>query len=382
MFDFKAMELERIRKNHDFKMQKMQLKADLQTKEENLKNRLESNKLNNRKGQLGLLDDIRMAKMVVSNDKKIIRTGKALDLWATIGTIVSTLLTIAGLWHFYNTSILKSISFILAIIMTQFTVYFLAKQTSNINKHFIQHAFKCSLLKFTLLAISIYGNYTFFTSSRSINFVEFVTTLALCICIDVISIYVLSVAQDFKTLNKNCFKAKIQNNNSIVSKIKEIIIAIPENYINRLHRKVVKNTYLVNEIKDTAKLPHDRIINSLEVKQEAKKPVLTLVKSSNSVMDKSLDRSIESSNNKKNGLIKSARFGQTRNTEIILEYIVNNQKNGVVPSSRQLEQNTGLTNFEVREAKKELKEMGYIETLKNKTYLKKQREEAGRYENI
>lgn len=372
MFDFKSMELERIRKNHDFKMQKMELKADLATKEENLKNRLESNKLNNRKGQLGLLDDIRIAKMVVSNDKKIIKAGKFLDFWATIGTIVSTLLTIAGLWHFYNTSILKSVSLILAVILTQFSVYILAKQTSNINKHFIQHAFKCSLLKTVLLIISVYGNYTFFTSSRSINFVEFITTLALCICIDVISIYVLSIAQDFKTLNKNCFKAKIQNNNSIGSKIKEIIVAIPENYINRLHRKVVKNTYLINEIKDNTKLPHDRIINDLEVKQEVKKPALTLVKQSNSVSSSGVEQACKISNNQ-TFTVKNLHISDT---DRVLEYMKDNQRNGVVPSLNIMIKDLDISANKIREAKKQLKENGYIETLKNKTYLKKQRMEG------
>jgi hypothetical protein len=377
MFDFKAIELERIRKNHDFKMQKLQLKADLEIKEDNLKNRLESSKLNNKKSQMGILEDIRLTKMTVTNDKQIIKSGKAQKFWATLAMIISTLLSISGIIRYYDASILSLVVCIMSMVLINGTLYIVAIQTSNINKYFAQHSFKCKLLKITLFIISVYGSYTFFTSSRKVNFIESMVILTICICTDVIGIFFLSVAQDFKTLNKNCFPTKIQNVNSIGFKIREIIVAIPENYINRLHGKIVKNTYLVNEIKDTAKLPHDRIINSLEVKQEAKKPVLTLVKNSSSVMNKSLDRSIESSNNKKNDLVKSARFSQNRNSEIILDYMIKNQKNGVAPSSRQLEKNTGLTQLAVKEAKKQLKEKGYIETLKNKTYLKKQREEAG-----
>ena len=165
-------ELNRMRKAHNLKLEKLKLQGEMYIEENKIKNEISLNKLKAEKNQLKVNNEIRELKTEVKQDKSIIKAGTFLNFWGTLGTIVSTLLTIAGLWSFFNGSYLKAVSFILAIVMTQFTVYILAKQDTNIKKYFAQHAFKVSVLKFVLLSISIYGNYTFFTNERTINFID------------------------------------------------------------------------------------------------------------------------------------------------------------------------------------------------------------------
>jgi hypothetical protein len=312
--------MENLIEKHMLRMQKLKLKGQQWIEEQKIKNEINLNKLEAEKSQLNINKDIRELKTEVKQDKAIIKAGTLLNIWGAIGTIISTLLTIAGLWIYFNSSYFKAITFILAITMTQFTVFILAKHDTSIKKHFIQHATKASILKLVLLCISIYGNYTFFTSGRDINFIEAITILALCIAIDVISIYCISISQDFKTLNRNV------NKNSL--------------YKGLLGKIIYNCTF--------------KIIKNIDDKYN-----------SNIVMDKDLQ--IESNYKQDSKLIELSTFVHDKDTELVKNAIANYKDGNICPSTSALMELTELSKNKVIEIKKALEVEGFIKTNGKKT---------------
>jgi hypothetical protein len=208
MFKFtffrKNTNIEEIENNHAKKIQLMKSNSQLKVTEIKTKNEVELNKIKTEEDQLKINERIRQLKITVLQDKAIVRAGKLIDFWGTLATIISTCLTIAGLYELFIGNTFKLISFVSAIIMIQFTVFLLSKQDTNVKKHFRQHASKAIFLKYMLLGISVYGNYTFFSGkNHNGNMINMITTLVLCISIDFISIFAIAIAQDFKMLNKN-----------------------------------------------------------------------------------------------------------------------------------------------------------------------------------
>lgn len=199
----KNMNIDEIEKIHAKKIQMMKSSSQLQVTEIKTKNEVELNKIKTEEDQLKVNERIRQLKITVLQDKAIVRAGKLIDFWGTLATIISTCLTIAGLYELFISNTFKLISFVSAIIMIQFTVFLLSKQDTNVKKHFRQHASKAIFLKYMLLGISVYGNYTFFSEKTNGNMINMITTLVLCISIDFISIFAIAIAQDFKMLNKN-----------------------------------------------------------------------------------------------------------------------------------------------------------------------------------
>jgi hypothetical protein len=199
----KNTNIEEIEKIHAKKIQMMKSSSQLQVTEIKTKNEVELNKIKTEEDQLKVNERIRQLKITVLQDKAIVRAGKLIDFWGTLATIISTCLTIAGLYELFIGNTFKLVSFVSAIIMIQFTVFLLSKQDTNVKKHFRQHASKAIFLKYMLLGISVYGNYTFFSEKNNGNMINMITTLVLCISIDFISIFAIAIAQDFKMLNKN-----------------------------------------------------------------------------------------------------------------------------------------------------------------------------------
>jgi hypothetical protein len=352
--------LDRIRRDHEFKMEKLKLLGELQIEESKVKNNISLNKLSSEKSQLHIVGEIRELKTIVKQDKSTIKAGKLLNMWGTLGTVISTLLTIAGLWSFFSSSYLKAISFILAIVMTQFTVFILAKQDTNIKKHFMHHAFKASMLKVVLLSISIYGNYTFFATGRAMNFPAIVTTLALCIAIDVISIYCISIAQDFRTLNKNVSKDSLYTGllGKVIFNMTYKVVSVIENkyHSNKKGLTLVKDRN--KEIENIKELEYKKD-TEIEENQE---------NNSNIDMDRNVNEELENNNDSK--VLEMSDFVQDKDRGLIKSTILNYQDNNICPSTSALMDLTGLSKNKIIAVKKELETDGMIETVGNKTFLK------------
>lgn len=347
-------ELERMKEQHDLKMQKLKLQGELSIEENKIRNEITLNKLNSEKEQLSIINSIRDLKNTVKKDKSIIKSGKFLNFWGTVGTIVSTLLTIAGLWNFFNSSYLMSVSFILAIILTQFSVYILAKQDTNIRKHFMQHASKAGLLKLTLLSISIYGNYTFFTSNRTINLIEAITTIALCISIDLISIYCISIAQDFKTLNKNT-----STDNLYKGLFTKIVYNMTYKFVSGIENKYQNNknaSMFVIDKDSKRQLTYNRVSEDENNN-----------KTSTFVLDKDIYNNSVNMHNTENRNVST--FVHDKEVEIIKNAILSYKDDNICPSLSALSDITGLTKNKIVEAKKILEKRGLIKTKNLITYV-------------
>lgn len=345
-------EIERIRQQHNLKMQKLKLHGELYIEENKIKNTISLNKLNAEKEELKIVESIRDLKNTVKKDKSIIKSGHFLNFWGTLGTIISALLTIAGLWSFFNSSYLMSVSFVLAIILTQFSVYVLAKQDTNIKKHFRQHALKVSVLKFTLLSISIYGNYTFFTANRQVNLLEIITTIALCIAIDLISIYCISISEDMKTLNKN-------NNTNDLYKglLGKILFNATYKFIAGIEKTYQQNSSMLVMDKDSNKLLTYQDDSASENNKN----------DSDFVQDKDAIKNIDYKHDTQNKNILD--FVQDKDIEKVKSAILSYKDGNVCPSLNALQDFTGLTRNKIVEAKKILEKRGLIKTQGLKTYV-------------
>jgi hypothetical protein len=354
-------ELEKIKHQHNFKMQKLKLQGELSIEESKIKNTISLNKLNAEKEQLSVTESIRELKNTVKKDKSIIKSGKFLNFWGTLGTIISTLLTIAGLWEFFNDSYLKAITFILAIVLTQFSVYILAKQDTNIRKHFMQHASKVGFLKLVLLTISIYGNYTFFTTGRAITLIEAITIISLCIAIDLISIYCISIAQDFKMLNKNT-----SADNLYKGLLHKILFNMTYKFVSRIENNYQNNksASMFVQDKDSNKQLTYRIVSEDENNNIA----------SNFVQDKDTIKNTVSKLHPENKNISA--FVQDKEIEKIKNAILAYKDGNICPSLSALSDITGITKNKIVEAKKILEKRGLIKTKGKTTFVNEKIENA------
>jgi len=343
--------LEKMKRAHNLKMQKLKLKGELSIEEDRIKEEIALNKLNAKRKQMDVSTSIRELKTIVKQDRSIINAGTFLVFWGTLGTIISTLLTIAGLWRFFSTSYLKSISFILSIVMTQFTVFILAKQDTNIKRHFSQHVFKVGLLKAVLLSISIYGNYTFFTTGRDVNIIAIITTLALCIAIDVISIYCISIAQDFKTLNKNVSKDSLYT-----GLLGKIFYNLTCKFINSIESKYRENKKTSISVKDKGieKNPPLMIKETIEVHPDF-------------VQDKDTENKLTYEKDVENE--DDSTFVNDKDLTTVKNAILNYRDGNVCPSVNALIELTKLGKQEILDSKKILVQKGMIKTRGTKTYI-------------
>lgn len=350
--------LDRIREKHEFELEKMKLIGELQIEKDSVKKDIELNQLRVKKTKLELDNEIWELKNTVKSNTTLIQHGKALAKWAFLATLVSTCLTVAGLWELFNNTWFMSAGMVFAVVVTQFTVYLLSKQDTNIKANFVQHAFKCSLLKVVLLSISIYGNYTFFTKGREINFMELVTTIALCICIDVISIFILSISQDFKNLNKNV-ERPIKKKSVIFEQICFILTGRITNKIEEMYVKTLNTQKLISSVQDRD--TNKELTYSSDTEN---------CKLLTSVQDRDAENELTYKDNSKK--CKVINFDQDRDLVKLKNAILNYKDNNICPPVTALEQLTGFTKNKIIAMKKVLENDGFIETIKDKTIVKEE----------
>ena len=204
------MDINVLKQKHNDKIEILKLKGEQKIEENKIRNDLTLQNSEFESSQLTIKEKIRLLKMANSKDRDTIRSGKLLLLWGFIATIVSSVLTIAGLYRFFADSTLKLVSFVLVILLAQFSVYVLSKHITNIKTNFKQHYIKAEMLRVLLLIASVSGNFIFFTANSHNTIFSSIITLILCICIDLIAIYCSSIGEDFKRLNK---KIPVQNSN-------------------------------------------------------------------------------------------------------------------------------------------------------------------------
>ncbi len=158
----KLDKIEKLKKKHDIKMQILQLKGKQKKESNKIINEITLDGFRAKRDQSSIVEEIRELKINTSKNNNLIKSGKRLLFVGVIATFISSLLTISGLWDYFNDNDLKLISFISVILLSQFTVFVLSKQISILSTDFKQHLSKANILRLSLILVSVYGNYTFF----------------------------------------------------------------------------------------------------------------------------------------------------------------------------------------------------------------------------
>ena len=191
----------KMQEKHDRQLQKMRLKNKLEIEKDKLNNDLNLAKLESEESQIDVTKEIFKLKNIVNKDNITVKTGKRLKFWAILVTLISTVITVANGFYEMNDNILMLLGFIGGVVCLQFTVYLISSQQTRIKQDFSTHYVKCLALKYILLAVSIYNNFKFFTHSTDLNFATGLVMLMLCVGIDLIAVFITSLAYDQITLN-------------------------------------------------------------------------------------------------------------------------------------------------------------------------------------
>jgi len=228
--------LERMKQSHELTLERMKLKNALDIEKKELNTKLKLTKLESEKSQIGAKREIFNLSNLVRKDKLTRRAGNILKFWAIVVTLISTLITIAGGYKDYSNTIYSIIGFVGAVIILQFTVFIIASQETRIKQEFFSHAWKCTILKYSLLAVSIYNNYRFFNSDKTNSLI----TLILCIALDLICVFLVGLAYDQITLN--IFTKDENRNKNIVGKI---WYNLTSKFVNKIDSKYHENFNLL-----------------------------------------------------------------------------------------------------------------------------------------
>lgn len=263
--------LEEIKKEHDYEINFKKLKSEIKIENNNIKTRLYLNKLNAKKEKLATEKSIKKLEEETKADEKTVRHGKQLKFWAVLVTIVSTVLTICGGIDNFNKNIWTCVAFILFVILIQFTVFLIASQESKIKENFYIHLWKCNLLKYTLLTVSIYNNYKFFEhTSQSI--ISKIMTITFCIAFDLIAIFLISLAYD--QINLNYFSTKTPQKKNILGMFIYNITFYIRKKVYKKYQTNLSNEFLIcSDTKNTKKiLQLDTTKDTKEISTIKKKP--------------------------------------------------------------------------------------------------------------
>jgi hypothetical protein len=242
--------IERLKKKHNEKIEVLKLLGEQKIETNKIKNQLSLQNNEFESSQLSIKENIRVLKNNNSRDIQTIRSGKLLLLWGFIATIISSMLTIAGLYRYFTGSIIKLSAFVCMILLAQFSVFILSKQITNIRLNFKQHYLKAEMLRVFLLIASVSGNFIFFVSGRDNTIFSLVITMILCICIDLIAIYCSSIGEDFKRLNRQ--NTSIEYDFKLVKAVLDRILKKPV-LLQGTTSNLLKKPVLMQDIKEHLK---------------------------------------------------------------------------------------------------------------------------------
>jgi hypothetical protein len=336
--------LEKIRKKHEKELEEMKLKNKLEIERTRVQRELKLNSLQSENEQIGIKQKIFKLKNLITKDDTTIGAGKGLKFWALLVTVISTILTVAGGYKMFSQSIYTLIAFILSVIMLQLTVFIISSQETRIRKDFTRHFNKVIILKYCLLIISIYNNYVFFSPVTK-GFISKFITLILCVSLDLIAVFLVSLAYDQITLTFSYSRNDLEDLNLI--------------------QMIVFNLTAKHKIKALKQFSDNKkIIKGLLSEEEittVQRPGLKLLKLS-PVIEK--DKRIKSTeNNEKNDITeKKENFVIEKDTKELVETIFENKDGFICPSVAFLVDNTSLSRTKVNEIKKRLDELGIITT--------------------
>ena len=167
-------------------------------------------------------------------------------------------------------------------------------------------------------------------------------------------------------------------------KIKEVITVIPDNLIDRLHKKVVVNQ--IKEVKEIKDKPNFKLLkfdnensSTFVLDNDSSKSVETLTNSkdenkSTFVLDNDSEKDFDYKNDLENEKVE--RLVNDKDLTILINAIFSYKIDNMCPSVSVLGEKTGFEKALIYDLKKELIDLNILETEKRKTIIRKTKEEA------
>lgn len=200
--------LNQLKEKNNFILEKMKIDNTNKIEVDKMRSNLNLQLMKSKKDQLNTNREVEQLKRLVKSDKKIIKSGKLLKLFCFIGLCISALITIVGGKEIFDKTMLTLIAFSMGVCLCQGTIFIIGLQESNIRNNFSRHITKILILKYCILAVSIYNNYKFFSKQGS-NWIDTVIIIIFCVSIDMTCIFLMSLASDQTELLLS--QSKIEN---------------------------------------------------------------------------------------------------------------------------------------------------------------------------
>jgi hypothetical protein len=338
----------------------------------NNRNKIKNAKLIEAENDFKLIDQnrkINKLRQESKNDFWIQFKGYAIMLYAIIGTIATTSLSIAGGVAFFE----KPFIFGLAMFSVQAGLFLLTMNETTIKNNFPNHYFIVKLLQLGLLILSIKFNYVFFSHSHRLE----LSTLLLCICFDITILKSISISADFRNLNFHKKNNDFDFEN--MSFLKMIWFNFTAKYRMNTLRSFNYNKAQFNKIKAEnqeinarSKLPLEKDSDDLKKLTGDKGLILEQKEPSKLLFynDYKNQKDEKPINSEKKEVLEHKSIVIERDRTTLLKAIFENKsKDNICPSISKLENITGLSKDKISKIKKELINDGILTTKGTKTII-------------
>lgn len=319
------------------------------------KQKLKEAELKEVQSDYNLIDENRKIKQLkneIKSDKWIQIKGWLILIYAFLGTIATTSISIAGGISEYTHTFI----FGLGVVTIQSGLFLLTQNETTIKKKFPDFLTVVKLLQIGLLFLSVRFNYNFFNSGNSFN----VFTLILCICFDVTILKAITISSDFRTLNYHSKKVDFNN----MSFIKMILFNFTAKFrINTLRQFNYNKTQFskLTEKKNTEEL-QEMEAEKQEVMENKEPSKLLLIRGNKNddIDNEDINKDIDNEN-QDNTVVE-------KDKELITRAIFDNKTDdNICPSLAKLEKITGFSKTKISKVKKELANEGILTTSNFKT---------------
>ncbi len=342
--------LDELKVKNDFDIEKYKLLEDLKKEKEIVKAKIKEDKINNRKKQLDHKRKLFFTKLEIKKDKSEIITGRILYLIALFFATISTMVTIAGGYNDYNSTIFTLSVFVAVIIGLQGGIFLLSAISTVVKNNYGKHSLTIEISKYLLLIISIYNNVKFFNNLNNNMLITFI----LCLMIDIMGVLLVNLAYD---------KTKLLHSE--------------RNFKPDLFVKELFKVFVIDKVRDNIERKKLDLISKREGKilgdkgsNTIKRKKLELIKPLSGKNYKAKTMKIEGFINTKE-TVKPLTPSLDKNTVLLKNIIIENKsKKNVCPSVNKLAEITNMTKNQINESKKKLIDCGILETKGTTTYIK------------
>jgi hypothetical protein len=311
-------------------------KAQKQIAKDNAKAEYRKQVLENRKSLIPKLLEIKQLKAKLKEPRIRRRISNMLLFLAVLMTVVTTLTTIAGGIGYRNT-LLTMLTFILFVSFAQGTILLISCIKPYIATKAPRYLAISTLLQLCLLLVSISFNFIFLYNPNNSGYVVFLNII-LCIVFDVVILLICELSF--------VIRLNVQFTNK-PGRIKAILSSLITRKLDTIETRLLDRN-----------ISNQGDIEPVEI--EVNSPIADM------------DRDEETCQDNSHKVVKFPDAVYDRDRENIEKAIDSYKDGNQIPSISALMELTGLSKNRIIEIKKQLEDEGFIETVGNKTYLKKE----------